>query len=254
MAAGNAPSSFVSDLLEELDGDDFETEQIIQRCAGVAYGAGSDTMVAALASFTLAMVMFPEVQKKAQSELDTVVGLHRLPTFADKPSLPYITACMKEVTRWHTTSPLGLPHFIKVDDVYNGYHIPAGSTVLGNTWAILHDEHMYPEPMVFKPERYFVNGRLDFSSNDPGRFAFGYGRRICAGNHFTENTLWIAIAQTLSVLNFDKAHDNQGREIPVELVPSPGMICHPEPFKCSITPRSEEARSLILETNGLTFK
>lgn len=123
------------------------------------------------------MVLYPDVQHKAQAEIDAVVGPHRLPNFSDRQSLPYITAVMKEVTRWHSAAPLGLPHFINVDDEYNGYHIPKGSIVLGNTWGILHDPRTYAEPMEFKPERYFVDGKLDYSSNDPGRFSFGYGRR-----------------------------------------------------------------------------
>ena len=53
------------------------------------------------------MVLFPEVQVKAQAELDAVVGSERLPCFNDRDSLPYINAVCKEVLRWHTVAPLG---------------------------------------------------------------------------------------------------------------------------------------------------
>lgn len=46
------------------------------------------------------MCMFPEAQKKAQAELDAIVGNDRLPMAADRPSLPYLNALMKEVVRW----------------------------------------------------------------------------------------------------------------------------------------------------------
>lgn len=53
------------------------------------------------------MVLYPDVQKKAQAEIDAVVGQDRLPTFTDRDSLPYVNALFKEVLRWHTSVPLG---------------------------------------------------------------------------------------------------------------------------------------------------
>ena len=55
----------------------------------------------------LAMVLFPEVQKKAQAELDAIIGSERLPTLSDRRSLPYMEALLKEIHRWHVVSPLG---------------------------------------------------------------------------------------------------------------------------------------------------
>ena len=55
----------------------------------------------------LAMVLYPEVQKKAQEEIDAVMGPNRLPDFEDRPSLPYINAIVKELMRWHLVLPLG---------------------------------------------------------------------------------------------------------------------------------------------------
>jgi cytochrome P450 len=65
-----------------------------------------------MAWFWLAIVAFPNIQKKAQAELDEVVGRHRLPTFADYPRLPYIRALVKESLRWKTVDPLGESHII----------------------------------------------------------------------------------------------------------------------------------------------
>ena len=57
----------------------------------------------------LAMALYPEVQKKAQAEIDAVVGPNRLPDFHDCPSLPYINAVIKESSRWNLVFPLGRP-------------------------------------------------------------------------------------------------------------------------------------------------
>ena len=69
-------------------------------------------------SLFLAMALYPEVQKKAQAEIDAVVGPNRLPDFDDRASLPYINAIVKESLRWHLVFPLG-GHFY-----YDGYYYP----------------------------------------------------------------------------------------------------------------------------------
>jgi cytochrome P450 len=53
------------------------------------------------------MILYPEVMKKAQAEIDAVVGNDRLPTFADREHLPYINALAKEVLRWNSIAPFG---------------------------------------------------------------------------------------------------------------------------------------------------
>ena len=54
------------------------------------------------------MLVYPDVQKRAQDEVDAVVGRTRAPTFADMPHLPYICAMVKEVIRWRTVTPIGV--------------------------------------------------------------------------------------------------------------------------------------------------
>jgi hypothetical protein len=107
--------------------------------------------VAGVGSFFLAMTLFPHVQKKAQKEIDAVIGRTRLPLGADRESLPYINAIVKEVLRMYPVAPIGnylriffprfstkscckgLPHAATEDDIYEGYHIPKGATVFGNS-------------------------------------------------------------------------------------------------------------------------
>ena len=57
--------------------------------------------------FMLAMIAYPEVQKKCQEELDRVVGRSRMPTLKDRESLPYIRATVRELFRWRTPTPIG---------------------------------------------------------------------------------------------------------------------------------------------------
>ena len=81
---------------------------------------------------TVAMLHYPTVMKKAQEELDRVVGIGRLPEFDDMERLPYIQAVVKETLRWRPILPLGVAHSNICDDVYNGMFIPKGSRVQAN--------------------------------------------------------------------------------------------------------------------------
>lgn len=112
------------------------TEELIKDSAAVSYAAGADTSVSTLTTFILAMTLHPEAQKRAQAELDAVLG-DRLPTFADKDDLPYVTAIMKEVFRWIPVLPLAVPHRAIHSDRYKDFHIPAGASVLGNAWYVI---------------------------------------------------------------------------------------------------------------------
>lgn len=78
------------------------------------------------------MKLYPEVQRKAQEEIDRVIGEERLPTTEDRPNMSYLDAIVKEVLRWHPIAPMGLPHTCTEDDVFDGYLIPKGSMVISN--------------------------------------------------------------------------------------------------------------------------
>lgn len=101
--------------------------------SGVQLEGGTDTTVAELLGFILAMLLFPDVQKTAQQDLDRVCG-DRLPTLADESSLPYVRGLVKETLRWFPTAVLGLPHATTQEDTYKGYRIPKAATVLINVW------------------------------------------------------------------------------------------------------------------------
>lgn len=82
------------------------------------------------------MAMHPRVLKKAQAELDAVVGPDRLPDFSDQESLVYVNAVVKELLRWHPVLPLGIPHCTMEDDSLDGYFVPAGTVILTNVWCV----------------------------------------------------------------------------------------------------------------------
>ena len=115
---------------------------------------GSKT-VSSILSFFLIIAQNPAIQHRAQEEVDTVTCEQgRPPKCCDRQHMPYLDAVLKEVYRCNPVLPLGegreaqtlynqmlltcrsqaLPHYLRCEDVYAGYCIPAGSTVFGNTW------------------------------------------------------------------------------------------------------------------------
>ncbi|GJE93712.1 cytochrome P450 [Phanerochaete sordida] len=250
MAKGAVPRSFVASYIDEKVEPTAAEGELIKAAAASLYSGGADTTPSSLASLILAMTLYPEIQKRAQAELDTVIGgsWGRLPGFADRSNLPYIDAIVLEVLRWNTSVPLGLAHRLTQDDVYEGHHFAKGTVFWANIWTMLNDANIFPEPSRFVPERFLdENGRLRTlsRSEDPAVIGFGFGRRICPGMHFAHNSIFIAIARMLYVFNFAKARDQGGAEITPQ-IEYDGFISHPRPFPCSIVPRSKAAEDLIL--------
>ncbi|KAH9996919.1 cytochrome P450 [Russula vinacea] len=198
--------------------------------AGALYAAGSETTASTLAWWTRAMVAHPEIQKRAQDELDTVVGRSRTPTFADAPNLPYIQALVKESLRWRPVLPLGIPHTTTEDDWYEGMFIPKGTLCMVNLWQC---------------HRSF----RAWETRDDGHSSYGFGRRLCVGKHAANDSMFIDIATVLWAAQLEHTRDTSGKEVPLdtETYVDTGVIFKPLPYECKITPRFPEAPSILSE-------
>ncbi|KAH9030399.1 cytochrome P450 [Lactarius hengduanensis] len=213
---------------------------------------GADTTSASLAWWMLAMVAYPEVQKRAQAELDAVVGRSRTPTFADFQHLPFISAMIKETLRWRPVGPLGVPHCSSEDDWYDGMFIPKGTIVMANVWHLNRDPEIYgADAADFNPAR-FLDAKGDIAPCSPetkeeGHVSYGFGRRICVGKYVANNSLFIDMAMTLWACNIEPGKDERGNVIPIDVDGSveDGLIVRPVPFKADIRPRFPEAVGLL---------
>ncbi|KAF7292813.1 Cytochrome P450 [Mycena indigotica] len=238
------PSFFSQHFLDE---DEKKTSQEdadnLMWTSGAIYSGGAHTTSSALTSFFLLISTHSEIQKAAQAEIDRVVGRGRLINSDDKTSLPYINALIKEVLRWAPVAPMGLRHSVTQDDIYEGYLIPKGSMIISNIWAVTHDAELYSEPFVFNPSRFLG----DKQQRDPFDFVFGFGRRVCPGATLAEETIFLAIANCLSLFNISQARDTAGQEIdPMQgLDWRTGLVTLALNFKFSLTPRSPDALDAI---------
>ncbi|KAK0501166.1 cytochrome P450 [Armillaria luteobubalina] len=243
MAAGRARLSLTSSLLES--GVSAEEEYDIKWLAGTLYGGGADTTVASVYAFFKAMLLYPEVQAKAQAEIDAVIGDDRLPRFDDRERLQYVNALVLEVLRWHTVAPMAIPHRVTEDIVQSGYSIPKGSLILANVWKMLHDPTVYNKPFEFNPDR-FIRTETREPELDPYNVAFGFGRRICPGRVLADASVFMSCAMVLAVFDITKYSEN-GVVLEPDREHTAGTISHPTPFKCTIKVRSRKALDLINE-------
>ncbi|KAF9233443.1 cytochrome P450 [Melanogaster broomeanus] len=225
-ADGTAATAMAIGLTQGTD--DPSHLQLVKETCATAFVAGAETTTTALHWFFLAMLQNPEVQKRAQAEIDTVVGTDRLPHFDDRPYLPYIEAILRETLRMYPVVPLGVPHATTTDDVYDGLFIPKGGFITTKIFI--------QSQTVFKPERFFVDGELN-DEKSTASHAFGFGRRMCPGRYTADASVWIAIASILSTLNISKALDEQGNDIDFNPTFTYGVTTAPVPFPCSITLR-----------------
>ncbi|KAG8755039.1 hypothetical protein FRC11_006280 [Ceratobasidium sp. 423] len=176
------------------------------------------------------LAVYPEVQEKAQREIDAIVGTNRLPTLGDRENLSYIERLLTEIVRWHPTAPLGVPHVCTQENEYRGYRIPKGAIIIGHTTAIVRDERVYQDADKFDPDRY-----LDPTVPPPQ--AFGWGQR---------DVFFLEVALILATFKIERCKDENGNEIvPSEETTSNSAIACPVPFKVKLTPRSEQHAELI---------
>ncbi|KAH9994277.1 cytochrome P450 [Russula vinacea] len=245
--------SFTASLIENQDRYRL-SELEMAHLAGAMFGAGFETTSTTLMWWTLAMVAFPESQRRAQAELDAVVGRARLPTYADAPRLPYVRAIIKEVFRWRPAVRLGLPHVAAEDDWYEGMFIPKGATCMANIWHCNHDRSVFGDDAdEFKPERHLGdNDELlpgPKETNQEGHVSFGFGRRVCVGRNLANDSLFIHTARILWAATLKCVRDGNGKELPpnINAVVDVGVVSRPPLFDCAIAPRFPEVQSILAD-------
>ncbi|XP_077209897.1 cytochrome P450, family 78, subfamily A, polypeptide 5 [Tasmannia lanceolata] len=163
---------------------------------------GTDTVAILLEWILARMVLHPDIQSKAQSEIDTVVGNSRPVADSDIPNLPYLQSIVKESLRMHPPGPLLSWARLAIHDVHIGNNfIPAGTTAMVNMWSITHDKAIWTEPEEFKPER-FMDEDVSVMGSDLRLAPFGSGRRVCPGKAMGLATVHLWLAQLLKEFKF----------------------------------------------------
>lgn len=163
---------------------------------------GTDTVAILLEWILARMVLHPEIQAKAQQEIDNIVGTNKGVSDFDLPKLTYLQAIVKETLRIHPPGPLLSWARLAMNDTFIGHHfIPAGTTAMVNMWAITRDEKIWPQPEKFMPER-FLEEDVAIMGSDLRLAPFGSGRRVCPGKTMGLATVQLWLAQLLQSFNW----------------------------------------------------
>ncbi|XP_029420947.1 cytochrome P450 1A1 isoform X1 [Nannospalax galili] len=166
------------------------------------FGAGFDTVTTAISWSLMYLVTNPQIQRKIQEELDTVIGRERRPRLSDRPQLPYLEAFILETFRHASFVPFTIPHSTTRDTSLNGFYIPKGRCVFVNQWQINHDQELWGDPSEFRPERFLTpSGTLDKVLSEKV-ILFGLGKRKCIGETIGRLEVFLFLAILLQQVEF----------------------------------------------------
>ncbi|KAB8078109.1 cytochrome P450 [Aspergillus leporis] len=237
----------VLDHQEKMDGHELSWHQLCF-IGGVLMEGGSDTSSSLTIAIVQALILNPDVQRRAHEEIDAVVGADRSPTWDDFANLPYINMIIKEGHRWRPILPLCFPHALGEDDWIDGRFLPKGTTVIVNTWGMHMNEGQWEHPEAFMPERFsshpflapeYAAGKWEARDH----YGYGVGRRICPGIHLAERNMFLAIAKLLWAFTFD-AGDGSVDSDPVTGYHNGFLYCAKD-YSCRPVVRSERIRATI---------
>ncbi|EGW02098.1 cytochrome P450 1A1 [Cricetulus griseus] len=166
------------------------------------FGAGFDTVTTAISWSLMYLVTNPEVQRKIQEELDTVIGRNRRPRLCDRSQLPYLEAFILETFRHSSFLPFTIPHSTTRDTNLCGFYIPKGRCVFVSQWQINHDQELWGDPNKFRPERFLTSsGTLDKVLSEKVTL-FGLGKRKCIGETIGRLEVFLFLAILLQQIEF----------------------------------------------------
>ncbi|XP_078496966.1 cytochrome P450 2D15-like isoform X2 [Lissotriton helveticus] len=162
--------------------------------------AGTETTSTTLRHGLLYMMLYPDIQRRAQEEIDQVIGREGKPTMDDRANMPYVNAVIHEIQRYSDITPLSVPHMTSRDTEVDGFFIPKGTTLMFNMTSVLKDESIWARPYQFYPEHFL---------DDDGQFIkreaflpFSAGRRVCLGEQLARMELFLFFTTFLQQFTF----------------------------------------------------
>ncbi|KAH8172884.1 cytochrome p450 domain-containing protein [Sarocladium implicatum] len=242
-------------------------------------GAAVDTTVVTLKSLMLLLACHPEVQSKAQVEIDRI-GNGRPPRAEQLDQLVYLRACIFETLRFRPTTPSALPHVLDQDDHYKGFFFPKGTTFIANVWGLGHNEEDFESPDEWIPDRFLDNPyglrpekyaaqvkpssktsssretkepmTVDTPASQPATlgfrralYAFGTGRRICPGIDFAITSLLLAASKALWA--YDVLPPLGGVDYSIETGYEDGVVTAPKNPKVRLQVRDDAREKGLMD-------
>ncbi|XP_011495186.1 PREDICTED: probable cytochrome P450 303a1 [Ceratosolen solmsi marchali] len=221
---------YLQTLQSKIPDDTFSEGQLLAICVDL-FMAGSETSSKALCFGFLFLVLNPEVQKKAQQEIDSIIGRERLPSLKDRPRLTYINAVVLESIRMFMGRTMNIPHRALKNTRILGYKIPKDSMLVVNFNRILMGE-FWGDPEEFRPERFIdESGKIVMSEQ---YLPFSFGKHRCLGEVLAKSNMFMIMAALLQNFTFAPV---PGEEPPRNEY-TDGVTASPKPFRVLMTKRT----------------
>ncbi|KAL3652513.1 hypothetical protein CASFOL_002194 [Castilleja foliolosa] len=204
---GKAKTMIEMLLVLQENEPEYYTDVIIRSLMMVLLIAGTETTAGTLEWALSLLLNNPHVLKKAQTEIDNHVGLDRLIDETDIASLPYLRCIINETMRMYPAGPLLVPHDSSEQCTVGGYHVPAGTMLLVNAWAIHNDPKNWDDAQEFKPERF---EGLDGNRDGFKLMPFGSGRRGCPGEGLAVRMMGLGLGSLIQCFDWESVMDTRG--------------------------------------------
>ncbi|KAK9165873.1 hypothetical protein Scep_001064 [Stephania cephalantha] len=219
--------------LQETD-PEYHSDQMIRGTIAVLLAAGTDTSAATMEWAMSLLLNHPNVLHKARAEIEFRVPPSRLLTESDIPNLPYLNSIIAETLRMYPVGPLLVPHESSQDCTLGGYHVPRGTMLLVNMWAIHNDPRVWDQPREFRPERF--QGQETGVVRDGFKLMpFGSGRRSCPGEGLAMRVVGLVLGTLIQCFEWERV----GEEL-VDMSEGAGLTMpKARPLEAKCRPRSE---------------
>nr|XP_043639506.1 cytochrome P450 81Q32-like [Erigeron canadensis] len=186
---------------------EYYTDEMIKSLSQALLHGGINTSVVTMEWAMSHLLNNPNALKKAQIEIDCVVGCDRLVNEADLLKLPYLQCIIKETVRMQPPSPLLLPHESSKECTVGGYRIPQGTMLLVNLWALQNDPNIWNSPETFKPERFEVIENIVKVKEGMTMSPFGSGRRRCPAENLAMRIVGLALASLIQCFDWKRVSE-----------------------------------------------
>ncbi len=233
---GEEPKDFVDAFLDEMEKEDkhasFDETQLKVVCTEL-FGAGAEPTSVTIRWALRFLASHPEVQKKAQEEIDAVVGQDKQVRLSDKDQLHYLRATIEDAVRLSDIHPVGVVHAPSKDTMIDGYVVPKNTFVFPNYHRIHRDPESWSHPEELHPEHWLDEEGKFITGQRRGFVAFGCGRRRCPGQEVAHAQLFCFLSNLLRRFSFELAPGDDGSNVET----TAGVVVGPKPYQLVIRER-----------------
>ncbi|XP_008107574.1 cytochrome P450 2J2 isoform X2 [Anolis carolinensis] len=190
--------AYLNEMTKENVSSSFHMENLLQSALDL-FIAGTETTSTTLRWALLYMAIYPEIQERVQSEIDSVIGQSRPPAMTDRDNLPYTNAVIHEIQRISNILPLNVPRLTTNNTEIAGFHLPKGTILICNLTSVLFDKDEWDTPKKFNPNHFLSNGQFRIRE---AFVPFSAGKRACLGERLARMELFLFFTALIQKFSF----------------------------------------------------